>query len=46
MKLMQLRMLVAVAEESSIQKAAVRLFRTPPAVSTALRKPSTPREWR
>ena len=35
---MQLRMLVAVAEESSIQKAAERVFRTPPAVSMALRK--------
>jgi DNA-binding transcriptional LysR family regulator len=38
MELMQLRMLVAVAEESSIQKAAERMFRTPPAVSMALRK--------
>ena len=38
MELMQLRMLVAVAEESSVQKAAERVFRTPPAVSMALRK--------
>jgi DNA-binding transcriptional LysR family regulator len=38
MELMQLRMLVAVAEESRIQKAAERVFRTPPAVSMALRK--------
>jgi DNA-binding transcriptional LysR family regulator len=35
---MQLRMLVAVAEESSVQKAAERVYRTPPAVSMALRK--------
>jgi len=38
MELMQLRMLVAVVEESSIQKAAERVFRTAPAVSMALRK--------
>lgn len=38
MELMQLRMLVAVVEESSIQEAAERVFRTAPAVSMALRK--------
>jgi DNA-binding transcriptional LysR family regulator len=38
MELMQLRMLVAVVEEGSIQKAAERVFRTAPAVSMALRK--------
>jgi len=38
MELMQLRMLVAVVEGSSIQKAAERVFRTAPAVSMALRK--------
>src|SRR5579864_6394179 len=38
MELMQLRMLVAVVEEGSIQKAARRVFRTAPAVSMALRK--------
>ena len=38
MELMELRMLVAVAEESSIQKAAERVFRAPRAVSMALRK--------
>jgi len=35
---MQLRMLVAVVEEGSVQKAAERVFRTAPAVSMALRK--------
>jgi len=38
MELMQLRMLVAVVEEGSIQRAAERVFRTAPAVSMALRK--------
>jgi hypothetical protein len=38
MELMQLRMLAAVAEESSIQKAAERVFRAPRAVGMALRK--------
>ena len=56
MELMQLRMLVAVVKEGSIQKAAKRIFRTAPAVGMALRKleleigapifdPSQPREY-
>lgn len=35
---MQLRMLVAVAEEGTLQSAAERVFRTGPAVSVAIRK--------
>lgn len=35
---MQLRMLVALVDEGSVQKAAERVFRTAPAVSMALRK--------
>jgi DNA-binding transcriptional LysR family regulator len=38
MELMQLQMLVAVAEEGSVQKAAGRVYRTAPAVSIALSK--------
>jgi len=38
MELMQLEMFVAVVEEGSVQKAAARVYRTPPAVSMALRK--------
>jgi len=38
MELMQMRMLVAVVEAGSVQKAAERVFRTAPAVSMALRK--------
>lgn len=38
MELMQLQMLVAVAEEGSVQKAAGRVYRTAPAVSIAIRK--------
>jgi DNA-binding transcriptional LysR family regulator len=38
MELMQLRMLVAVAEEGTLQSAAERVFRTGPAVSMAIRK--------
>ena len=35
---MQLQMLVAVAEEHTLQKAAVRVYRTPQAISTAISK--------
>lgn len=38
MELKQLRALVAVAEEGRLQKAAVRLHSTIPAVSVAIRK--------
>jgi DNA-binding transcriptional LysR family regulator len=38
MELMQLEMLVAVAEEHSFQRAAERVFRTQPAVSISIRK--------
>jgi DNA-binding transcriptional LysR family regulator len=38
MELMQLQMLVAVAEEGSLQRAAARVYRTAPAVSIAVRK--------
>jgi DNA-binding transcriptional LysR family regulator len=38
MELMQLQMLIAVAEEGSIQKAAGRVYRTAPAVSIAMNK--------
>src|ERR1700675_1363641 len=38
MELMQLQMLVAVAEERTLQKAAARVFRTPQAISTAIGK--------
>jgi DNA-binding transcriptional LysR family regulator len=38
MELMQLEMLVALAEEHSFQRAAERVFRTQPAVSIGLRK--------
>lgn len=38
MELMQLQMLVAVAEEGTLQKAAERVFRTAPAVSIAISK--------
>src|SRR5688572_26285281 len=38
MEFKQLEMLVAVAEERSIARAAERVFRTPPAVSMALAK--------
>jgi DNA-binding transcriptional LysR family regulator len=38
MELMQLQMLVAVAEEGSLQKAAARVYRTAPAVSIAISK--------
>jgi len=38
MELMQLQMLVALAEEGSLQKAAGRVFRTAPAVSIAISK--------
>jgi DNA-binding transcriptional LysR family regulator len=38
MELMQLQMLVAVADEGSLQKAAGRVYRTAPAVSIAIRK--------
>ena len=35
---MQLEMFVAVVEEGSVRRAAERVFRTQPAVSTAVRK--------
>jgi DNA-binding transcriptional LysR family regulator len=38
MEFKQLEMLVALAEEGTVQKAADRVFRTQPAVSIALRK--------
>jgi len=38
MEMMQLQMLVAVAEERTLQKAAVRVYRTPQAISTAISK--------
>jgi DNA-binding transcriptional LysR family regulator len=38
MELMQLQMLVAFAEEGSVQKAAAKVFRTAPAVSIAILK--------
>jgi DNA-binding transcriptional LysR family regulator len=38
MELMQLQMLVAVAEEGNLQKAAARVYRTAPAVSIAIGK--------
>ena len=38
MELMQLQMLVALAEEGSLRKAAARVYRTPPAVSIAIGK--------
>jgi len=38
MELMQIQMLVAVAEEGSLQKAAARVYRTAPAVSIAISK--------
>jgi DNA-binding transcriptional LysR family regulator len=38
MELMQLEMFVAVVEESSVRRAAERVYRTQPAVSIALRK--------
>jgi DNA-binding transcriptional LysR family regulator len=38
MELMQLEMFVAVVEESSVRRAAKRVFRTQPAVSIALGK--------
>lgn len=38
MELMQLEMLVATVEEGGFCKAAVRVFRTQPAVSMAMRK--------
>jgi DNA-binding transcriptional LysR family regulator len=38
MELMQLQMLVAVAEEGTLQKAAARVYRTAPAVSIAISK--------
>jgi DNA-binding transcriptional LysR family regulator len=38
MELMQLQMLVAVAEERTLQKAAGRVYRTPQAISTAIGK--------
>jgi len=38
MELMQLQMLVAVAEERTLQKAADRVYRTPQAISTAISK--------
>jgi DNA-binding transcriptional LysR family regulator len=38
MELRQLQVLVAVAEEGRLQKAAARLHRTIPAVSVAIRK--------
>ena len=38
MELMQLQMLVAVAEERTLQKAAARVYRTPQAISTAISK--------
>ena len=38
MELMQLQMLVAVAEERTLLKAAVRVCRTPQAISTAISK--------
>lgn len=38
MELMQLQMLLAVSEEGSLQKAAEKVFRTPPAVSIAMGK--------
>ena len=38
MEFKQLEMLVAVAEEGTVQKAADRVFRTQPAVSIAMRK--------
>lgn len=38
MELMQLQMLVAVAEEGTLQRAAARVYRTAPAVSIAISK--------
>jgi DNA-binding transcriptional LysR family regulator len=38
MEMMQLQMLVAVAEEHTLQKAAVRVYRTPQAINTAISK--------
>lgn len=38
MELMQLQMLLAVAEEGTLQKAAARVYRTAPAVSIAISK--------
>jgi DNA-binding transcriptional LysR family regulator len=38
MELMQLQMLIAVAEEGTLQKAAERVYRTAPAVSIAISK--------
>lgn len=38
MEFKQLEMLVALAEEGTVQKAADRVFRTQPAVSIAMRK--------
>jgi len=38
MEFKQLEMFVAVVEERSVRKAAVRVFRTAPAVSMSLRK--------
>jgi DNA-binding transcriptional LysR family regulator len=38
MELMQLQMLVAVADEGSLQKAAARVYRTAPALSIAISK--------
>jgi DNA-binding transcriptional LysR family regulator len=38
MELRQLQVLIAVAEEGRLQKAAARLHRTTPAVSVAIRK--------
>jgi DNA-binding transcriptional LysR family regulator len=38
MEMMQLRMLVALAEEGNLQKAAERVYRTAPAVSIAITK--------
>jgi len=38
MELMQLQMLIAVAEERTLQKAANRVYRTPQAISVAIAK--------
>lgn len=38
MELMQLQMLIAVAEERTLQKAADRVYRTPQAISVAIAK--------
>lgn len=38
MELMQLQVLVAVAEQGTLRKAAIRISRTTPAVSAAIRK--------